>query len=184
MIDAYLIAPLSDRDAFGHWLSGFVDGEGHFGLGFQSKNTLTPKARFSIMLRADDRAILEAIRDYWDCGKLCRVAARERSNATMTFSVRAAQQLANIIVPHFERYPLRAKKARDFVLWRQGVLMVAKISARRQRWVGRRSGTVKWTKAERNDFAAIATSLKHQREFESTTVDIPPARTEAPSLFD
>lgn len=61
-----------DHDAFGHYLSGFTDGEGSFVLAFRETGGLSyPLAYFGICLRVDDRAILELAQSYWQCGRLC-----------------------------------------------------------------------------------------------------------------
>lgn len=110
-----------DREQFGHWLSGFVDGEGCFRLGFYKKK---PTAAFSISLRADDKPILELIRSYLGCGKPIYVAKglnRGKESPIAMYVVTGVPSLHDIIIPHFQRCPLRAKKGNDFVVWSQAI---------------------------------------------------------------
>ena len=118
-----------DRVAFGHWISGFTDGEGCFRLGFhrhrKDRTFVRPMARFAIEVRFDDRAILEEIRSYWRCGQIYLGQRNRSHNMSAVLSVVRIAEMARIIVPHFLTYPLRAKKQRDFEIWRLGVEMVA-----------------------------------------------------------
>jgi hypothetical protein len=112
----------SNRD-FWNWFAGFVDGEGCFGIAHR-RTCYTPT--FALCLRADDRAILEEIqlrlgvcRFYtytpWrvDLGRRCaRVELRATNKA-------ACVRLVEI----FDEHPLRAKKAQDFEIWREAVLL-------------------------------------------------------------
>ena len=116
-------SPPLDRDAFGHWLAGFADGEGSFFLGYaraRGRGTASPHARFQILLRADDLPILLDIQSHLACGRLYvydrekrRAAGHSTSENSATFSVGNILDLAEIVVPHFDRYPLRAER-RDY----------------------------------------------------------------------
>jgi hypothetical protein len=153
-----LLFPNSDRpvdEAVGHWLSGFTDGEGSFCL--HSKN-VSPSAHFAISLRDDDRAILESIRAYWGCGTIhgrLRIRSRKMGNSQpqSVYYVCRAAHMAEIVVPHFDRFPLRAKKARDFAIWREGVLLLHRVHCIPRRWAaGGRGFLPKWTPEAREQF--------------------------------
>jgi len=58
-----------------------------------------------------DRAeVLLEIQEYFECGTI----RPDRSDKTMKFEVRSISNLVNSVIPHFERYPLRSSKQRDF----------------------------------------------------------------------
>jgi len=109
--------------AFGHWLAGLVDGEGCFTLGV--KNGVGP--RFSLGLRKDDRPVLEMIQRTLGFGVLSN---RERgpadrakmpnANPQTVFECRNTGQCA-ALVKVFRRFPLQAKKSRDFAIWAEAV---------------------------------------------------------------
>src|SRR5215468_2549053 len=105
-----------DRDAFGHWLSGFVDGEGCSLLKVGTERggrQLTRQIGFVINLRLDDVGILRQIQSYWKCGRIRQIvrAVRTKRNwdtkPTAMFTVADRKSLSGVVVPHFQRYPLR-----------------------------------------------------------------------------
>lgn len=177
-----IIAPFPsdiDRDRFGDWLSGFTDGEGCFLLHWQRIRHVGT-ARFLLTLRHDDRPILETIQSFWKCGILGyekpNVPHSPNTKPRSFVHVNHLSHLMQIVIPHFERYPLRAKKARDFVIWRQGVEFLYRIKGRRKRTRGWHGGTFPaWTETERHDFQSILASLREQRRYESPPIEVPPS---------
>ena len=108
--------------AFGHWLAGFIDGEGSFTM--QSfHGGVDPRPRFSIEVRADDTPIIEEIHRRTGIGKLSR---RHRKMATIKdrpqiiWTVNRNADLRRL-VEILDAYPLRAKKKRDYEIWKQAV---------------------------------------------------------------
>lgn len=158
-----------DRVAFGHWLAGFVDGEGCFRLGYHrhprtGKNTIG--IRFGITIRADDTPVLLLIQSYLGCGSVRAKRKRREGNRnpTVHFEVERICDHATKLVPVFDRCPLRAKKARDYAIWRQGVALVHGIQSRGLRTQAR------YTEAELEQFKALARSLRDQRSFDPSRV--------------
>ena len=188
-----------DREAFGHYLSGLTDGEGHFNLSYRMFRTkLHPdpywgtSPHFRIALRADDREVLDLAHAFFSCGLVGR---RNRAAYDLRhpndcpqyyFGVSKVSDLARVVIPHFERYPLRAKKRHDFALWRQGIDLAYHVHQRRvQRRCGTRGGALsKWTSAEREQFVALADALKQQRCYQAPALVLPPpVKLSAPTLF-
>jgi hypothetical protein len=56
-------------DPFGHWLAGFMDGEGYFGVHHTGHRY---NCRAVLKLRADDYAVLARIREETGVGTLYR----------------------------------------------------------------------------------------------------------------
>lgn len=115
------------NDAFGNWLAGFVDGEGCFSLNACGPLTLAGtraiKCSLTVSLRADDLPILEEARELTGCGT---VRTADYSGGVPNHWPRAVwvvcdRQGSSRICDLFDRYPLRAKKARDYALWREAV---------------------------------------------------------------
>src|SRR5262245_39478982 len=159
-----------DRHLFGQWLTGFVDGEGCFELKVTRRKQSLPRlcASFVICLRADDVAILNQIRAFFGCGGIWYDNGPARKNPLAIYSTSAWTDLATIIVPHFERYPLRAKKARDFPLWREAVLIAQEVAQRRR--AKTTAGLWKWLASEVDRFAALKQALTEQRRFVAPTL--------------
>lgn len=172
-----------DRDAFGHWLSGFVDGEGCFLLHmrrYKDCHTQVPQANFQIKLRADDEPILRQMQSYWQCGGITFHAEQCRPHSKtcnmVMFRVKQYELLISVIIPHFEKFPLRAKKALDFAFWKDAVAFAAVISKRKQR--GRQGrlggGTIsKWDHDERQHFKSLINQLIETRRFKSDKSEFP-----------
>jgi hypothetical protein len=176
-----------DRDAFGHYFSGLTDGEGCFTL---DNNRGYGSARFSMGLRADDKDILLTVCTYLGCGHVvAHKSTSERGCPQMIFFVTRAADLACHIVPHFEKYQLRAKKKAYFAIWKEAVSFLYQIKLRR--WRIRRTARgqaggrfPKWTADEYVRFAAFDAALKAQRQYQALTVTIPAPPPPERTLFD
>lgn len=108
---------MQEDDTFGHWLAGFIDGEGCF-LIETTRPSATHYCAFRLEVRADDRPILDEIRERLGIGKI-----RECRRGTYHGAIWAVQNKADCasLVGFLDRYPLRAKKARDYAVWREAV---------------------------------------------------------------
>jgi len=198
MTGDYSTTPITEREAFGRWLSGFTDGEGNFQIHQQScKKDGKPRGEyygsFKIGLRCDDRPILEEVMAYFGCGQIYHVTpsgarVRPGTNPQAHWMAYRLEHLVGQIIPHFEAFPLRAKKARDFVIWRQAVLHLHKINQRSAWGKSRRHGRVKWTEADSEYLARLKTALEEGRAFDLAF--LPPPLPESPpepqerGLFD
>lgn len=107
---------------FGYWLSGFVDGEGCFSIHHQ-KRTDSCMAALTIALRDDDAAILYEIRDALGLGLIYHNKPRQvgPSKPQVRWDVHRKADVLQLVAL-FDRYPLRAKKKRDYEIWRRAVL--------------------------------------------------------------
>lgn len=124
--------------AFGNWLSGFIDGEGHFGLHPDSKGYLI--AIFVLVLRDDDASILKECQRVTGLGSLRYVSGHPVGGYGAKPQVRwqinrkaECQRLVEILTAH----PLKTKKRRDFVIWCQAVALMAKRQPGRNQWSGK-----------------------------------------------
>jgi hypothetical protein len=106
--------------AFGNWLAGFIDGEGCFTIR-HSKRVGSVGCSFILSVRFDDAEIIEEIHRRTDIG---RVRVRDRTGGPglngkpqvlwAVNSVPDCLRLAALLDEH----PLRAKKRRDYAIWR------------------------------------------------------------------
>ncbi len=99
-----------------------------------------------------------------------------------------AAHIRDIVIPHFEKYPLFAKKSRDFVLWKQAFEICD--LARESPYIstGRKGFQTRWTDSILNQLKEIVDALKVVRRFEINGNSLPlPERLERdwsqPSLF-
>jgi hypothetical protein len=120
-------------DLFGHWLAGFIDGEGTFQIqhhparrGARAHVSL----RFSITLRNDDIAILEEIAERTGLGLVRRRRPRNHdSQPQATWRVGRKDECLRL-VELLDRYPLRAKKRHDYTIWREAALLWNAVDSR------------------------------------------------------
>lgn len=110
------------------YIAGFVDGEGCFALKFRREIRRERKGapeyfywdiEFAIVLREDDREILERIKETFGCG---RMSISKSGQAR--YAVNDISDLNDKIVPFFDRYRLQAKKKHDFQLWKEAVAII------------------------------------------------------------
>jgi hypothetical protein len=163
----------ADRDAFGHWLSGFTDGEACFFLGVRiQRNYAFGICSFQLHLRSDDRPILEDIKAFWGAGTIISAAPQlktsPKSNWQTCYRVNRLSAMLHILIPHFEKYPLRSKKQQDFMIWKEAVYMHYHISLKKTR--------TKWTKTEFKHFQSLRDMLRAQRKFEAPSESVIPPK--------
>lgn len=158
---------MGDCDYFGVWLSGFTDGEGCFRLDVRgAKQGFTPRASFHIGLRADDTEILKRIQSYLGCGIIRYNAGDKKSgNPQSRFVVSIISELWTIVVPHFDRFPLLAKKKADFDLWRKGVEIIHRVTSIPMKSCGIYGRLPRWTNQNKQEFYDIQDALEQQRVY-------------------
>lgn len=102
-------------DAFGHWLAGYIDGEGHFcGRYYPGRHGVAKY--FCIVARADEYPLLEECQRRTGLGRLYSLPAHAGSKPCWCWKIASTLEslrLVNIL----EKYPLRSKKRRDFKIW-------------------------------------------------------------------
>lgn len=91
-----------------YWITGFTDAEGCFSVIIEISDTNKWKIRisFEINLHFKDVDILYKIKDYFGVGT---VYLRANKNIAV-YRVSNIQNIKNIIIPHFKKYPLISQK--------------------------------------------------------------------------
>ena len=110
------IQPPTIDPRYGDWLAGFIDGEGSFYLSKPNKNGHV-QARFIIVLRDDDRAVLDDLRATTGLGTVVeRSYSREGQNPTAAWTINSFTECI-AFRDMLRNHPLRAKKRIDFEIW-------------------------------------------------------------------
>jgi len=109
-------------DNLNPWLlTGFSDGESNFTVRIIKSNSVkvgwVVQPVFQIGLHKKDLNLLKKIQAFWGVGEIYH---KEESCNYMVQSLRGL----NVIVNHFERYPLLTKKREDFMLFAQIVTLI------------------------------------------------------------
>jgi hypothetical protein len=112
----YVVAktPVSFDVNLPSYISGYVDGEGCFNVSFSKRMKMRcgweVRPSFSVSQNSDRAEVLLEIQEYFRCGTI----RPDRSDKTMKVEVRSIANLVDIVIPHFERFPMRSSKQRDF----------------------------------------------------------------------
>ncbi len=138
-------------------------GEGHFGMSIKARgNTINVMPRFCINLRADDQKILDWLKVYFGCGKVdynvIRKSKKGVAHPQCRFHVECLYNLHAKIIPHFDKYPLRAKKKDDYILWKDMVLY----SSVRYR--------LSWSDEDKLKLCAMYSALKEIRKYKEALI--------------
>ncbi len=177
-----------NREHFASWLSGFTDGEGCFYLGVATKGKVRARlwAVFNVTLRADDGNALKLIQSHLQCGSI-NLSKRKDKSPVAQYIAFAIDDLVSKVMPHFDNYPLLAKKKRDYAIWREGVLLIHRVHLRERRYVDNKGPISKWKPSEREEFMRLVMTMKEQRKLNSETCLVnkpkPPAEEYAELLF-
>jgi len=105
------------------FITGFVDAEGSFMVlvrkRLQGYNNMgwSFEGVFQIKLHRKDIKLLEAIQNYFSVGEIIK-----DGEDSLVFIVRSIKDIHNIILPHFDKYPLKTQKYADYLLWRDIVI--------------------------------------------------------------
>jgi len=111
-----------------YYVAGFIDGEGSFSVSIgrdaEYRRGVQVRVEFEIELRADDQEILERILVTIGCGKIYDCAYdRYGWYPHSKYKITGAQEMINFLFPLLDRYPLQAKKARVYTLFKEIVFM-------------------------------------------------------------
>ena len=107
-----------------HYVTGFTDGEGCFFIGINSdsnyKTGYRIKAIFQIGLHKNDLALLEQIQSFFGgfSGKITKLGAE-----SFQFRVSSLEDL-NLIINHFDNYPLLTRKQSDYLLFKEVIYLM------------------------------------------------------------
>lgn len=100
-----------------YYITGFVDGEGCFMVTvnphIKQSTGYRVKATFSICLHERDTPLLYKIKDFFEVGNISRM-----SKTCMQYRVTSLTDI-EVIISHFEKYPLLTKKSVDFLLFKE-----------------------------------------------------------------
>lgn len=106
------------------YISGFFDGEGSFIILVLKRETykygwnIVPV--FTINLGGRDTTLLKRIQSYFGVGKI----SIRKKDGSVYFTVNSVKDLVNVIIPHFDKYPLLTEKQADYEIFKQIVIIM------------------------------------------------------------
>lgn len=128
---------LNITNDFGLWFSGLFDGEGSFAIRHAMYNWYLPKRKnkhikkyaqrvlgVSLSLRDDDGTAIKYIQQALGGYIEHHIDHRKNRNINPAYRWRITDNttLVKIIIPLFNKYTLRTKKAREYIIWKPLVL--------------------------------------------------------------
>jgi hypothetical protein len=122
---------LQDLDgSFCSWFAGLVDGEGSFQIKHQKSHWW---CELSISLREDDKEMLLNIQKELGCGHLYFHNEINSTNGQHNRFMLRFHNLAEtqFLASLFECYPLRSKRAKDFLYWNKAIAELCKPAKQR-----------------------------------------------------
>jgi hypothetical protein len=92
------------------WVVGFVDGDGCFKV----VNTSLNEKRYCFVVSQDKRSVnvLYALKQKFGCGSVNKAGGNMRE-----YRVTRKEELLEVILPFFQRHPLKTQKSHDFQLF-------------------------------------------------------------------
>ena len=117
------------NDIDGGYVSGLIDGEGWFMVSIKRRENgvCNYNPKFGINLRHDDSPILDWLKSYFDCGIVRHAVYRgTTSKPAVVYSINDLFSIMRCVLPHFDCYPLRAKKKIDYATWKDMVVLQSK----------------------------------------------------------
>jgi hypothetical protein len=103
-------------DDLGHYVAGFVDGEGSFNVPIRRERDRTMPLRVGLSFNVSQigRELPELLQGVFGCGTV-----RERRDGVVYFEVTRPRDLLERVFPFFERFPLRGQR-REISLCSEG----------------------------------------------------------------
>lgn len=119
-----------------------------------------------INLRRDDVETLAMIRDFWGVGTISLTKRKPPIHDCCCFQVHRVNDLVKVVIPHFEKYPLLAKKRRDFEVWKKAVLLCYEVKNSPVKSRGYRKGHFpRWNPEIIDSFWKIIQELQEVRQY-------------------
>jgi LAGLIDADG endonuclease len=95
------------------YVTGLTEGEGCFCISLavraKLRTGLEVRPSFSLSLNEKDLGLLEGLKAFFSCGWI----RESKGDRTFKYEARSIGDLTGVILPHFERFPLRGYKARS-----------------------------------------------------------------------
>lgn len=99
------------------WVVGFIDGEGCFFVGCLKRNDMALgyqiQPELTVVQHEQDIQVLHGLKEFFKCGSVTR-----NHGDRWCWRVKNLQHFLNIILPFFEKHPLKTKRYQEFLVFR------------------------------------------------------------------
>jgi hypothetical protein len=106
------------------FVTGFTDGDGSFAVSITKKKVgigWKIQPMFTIGLDLKDLDLLVQIKDFFKTGNIYT-----SKRGVVYYTVGSVKDIVKYIIPHFDKYPLVTQKLKDFMLFKEIVLLMEK----------------------------------------------------------
>ena len=117
------------------FVTGFVDAEGCFLLQVRRRNnSWYVEARFDISLHKKDLELMKQIHEYFRGAGGISVHGKD----SYQYTVSSIKQINEIILPHFDKYPLITQKRSDYILFKEAITLInSKKNMAKEEFIGK-----------------------------------------------
>lgn len=104
------------------YIVGLTDGEGCFYINLRPPSKYRPQWRvephFHLKMRADELPLLREVRDSFGCGTVYFQKEKRVNHAQCyRFTIGNPKEIEEILIPFFQKHPLRSQKKQNFDLF-------------------------------------------------------------------
>lgn len=114
------------------WFTGWVDGEGSFGSSAINNTGRGIYGVLKIEVRSDDAPLIYNVENILQCGSisLCHQNPDTKSyspnrETSIRWQCNDIGACRHILIPLFDKFPLRSKKRRDYEIWRKLIIAIS-----------------------------------------------------------
>ena len=129
------------------YVTGLADGDGHFGINID-RAAVKATLEFKITSHCASNGLLKDLQSFFGVG---RINIDNRRDNTMKFVVGSIVDVMNVIIPHFDTYPLQGSKHLNFLAFKEAALLISSGGHR--------------TESGWNQLLALAASMNKGRSF-------------------
>ena len=101
-----------------NWVTGFTDGEGTFYIGINRNSTMSigyqVLPEFRIVQHQRDIKLLYELKKFFQAG-----VVRVNHDDRYELRIRSLKHINQIVIPHFDKYPLITQKKFDFIKFKK-----------------------------------------------------------------
>jgi hypothetical protein len=105
------------------YIVGLTDGEGCFYVNVKDRNPRWApfvQNHFYIKLREDNKQLLEEVKESFGCGAVYFQKDNRPNHANCyRFEINSHKNILEVVIPFFEKHPLRSLKEKDFEIFRE-----------------------------------------------------------------
>ena len=113
------------------YIEGLTEGEGCFYINVRTTDKRYQRAKtgiethFYIKLREDELPLLKEIKNYFGCGEVYfQKEKRENHSACYRFEINSQKDIHNMLIPFFDKHPLKSEKKKNYSIFRRIAMMV------------------------------------------------------------